>query len=67
MISLTKLRLFACEMTELLLSYPGPMPISKIRPAYKEKFMKDLIVNAFGHPKLIKVLEAVTDVIDVSY
>ena len=59
------MRLFACEMTELLLPCTDPMPISKIRPAYKEKFLKDLIVAEYGHPKLIKLLEEIPDVINV--
>lgn len=66
MISLKKIRLFACEFTELLVSYPGPIQLSKIRPVYKEKFKKDLIVTEYDQPKLIKVLEAIPELIDVS-
>lgn len=46
--------------------YPEPMPISKIRPVYKEKFNRDFIVTDYGHPKLIKLLETIQDVINVS-
>jgi hypothetical protein len=53
-------------MTELLLPHTEPMPISKIRPAYTDRFQKDLRVADYGHPKLIKLLEGITDVVDVS-
>ena len=64
---MTKTRLFACEMTEILLSSPSvPTPISKIRPLYEDKFGKTFTVSEYGHAKLIKLLETIPDVIDVS-
>ena len=59
-------RVFACELTELLACSSGPMPINKIVPAYKEKFGRDFVVSRYGHVKLIKALEAIPDVINVS-
>lgn len=65
-ISLSPLCLFSCEMRELLSSHPIPMPINKIVPAYKETFGNDFSVTRYGYPKLIKLLEAVPELIDVS-
>lgn len=42
------------------------MPINKIVPAYKEKFGRVFSVSNFGHPKLIRALEALDELIYVS-
>ena len=65
-VSLKKTRVLACEMTELLLPHREPLPISKIRPAYEEKFKKGFIITDYGYPKLIKALEAIPDILYVS-
>jgi len=66
-VTLMPLQLFACEMAELLPLHPSPMPINKIVPSYKEHFKKDLTVQQYGFPKLIKVLEALPNVLEVSH
>ena len=65
-ISLEPIRVFACEIAELVSSHSGPMPISKIVPVFKEKFGRELLVNNYGYPKLIKALESIPDVVNVS-
>lgn len=42
------------------------MPINVIPPNFKEKFGKTFVASEYGQVKLIKALEAITDVIDVS-
>ena len=64
-VSLRPLRVFACEMVDLLTVHPDGLVISKIVPAYKEKFKKDLSVVDLGFPKLIRVLEAIEDTVEV--
>lgn len=53
-------------MRELLTAHPQGLPINKIVPAYKEKFGKDFNVGLYGHSKLIRALEAIPDVVEVS-
>ncbi len=64
--SLTPLQLFSCEMAELLPLHLVPMPINKVVPSYKEHFKKDLVTANYGFSKLIKLLEAVPEVLEVS-
>lgn len=63
---LKPLRAFALEIQELLSGRPQGLPINAVVPTYKEKFGRDLLVSNLGVPKLIRALEAITDVIDVS-
>ena len=60
------MRVFASEIEKLLSSRPQGLPINAVVPAYKEKFGRDLVVSKLGFPKLIRALEAIADVIDVS-
>lgn len=67
LVSLKPLRVFALEMTELLGRRANTcIPINQIVPTYKETFGRDFDVSSYGHPKLIKVLEAIPDTIRVS-
>lgn len=66
MVSIVPLCLLARQLAELL-SVHTSMPISKIVPAYKEKFGRDLVITNFGFPKLIKALEALPELIEVSF
>ena len=65
-ISLLPIRVFACEMSELLANSPEGMPINMVVPTYKEKFGRDLMVTKYGYPKLIRALEAIQEILDVS-
>lgn len=58
--------IFAMDIAQLLSANPEGLLISKIVPAYKEKFGRELVVANFGYPKLIRALEAIPDVLEVS-
>eukprot|EP00731_Ephydatia_muelleri_P029167 Em0020g811a len=60
---LTPVRLFACEIKELLGDYPDGMGINSVNPNYKTKFQRDFSVDNYGFSKLIVALEAIQDVI----
>lgn len=60
------IKLFACEMADLLADHPQGLAINKIVPSYKEKFGRDLLVAQYGFPKLIRALEAIQHTIEVS-
>ena len=57
---------FAMDMAQLVAFHPEGLLISKVVPAYKEKFGKELVVADIGYPKLIRALESLPDVIEVS-
>lgn len=65
-ISLAPLKLFAFEINDLLTDRPDGLPINAVVPSYKDKFGREINISRLGFPKLIKVLEAITNTIDVS-
>ena len=65
-ISLMPLKLFAFEIVDLLTANPSGLPINGVVPTYKEKFGREFVIAKYGVAKLIRALEAITDVIDVS-
>ena len=66
-VTLTPVRLFACEIKELLADHPDGIGINAVNPAYKAKFQSDFSVANYGFSKLIIALEAIQDVIVVSF
>lgn len=58
--------IFAMDMASLLSSHPGGLLVSAVVPAYKEKFGRELVVSDIGFPKLIRALESIPEVLDVS-
>ncbi len=65
-ISLHPVRVFACEMTQLLADQPAGLAINKIVPVYKERFQREFVMARYGFPKLIRALEAIEDIVEVS-
>ena len=63
---LKPLTLFGYEIEDLLSAHPNGLPINAVVPTYKERFDKNFQISKYGVPKLIKALEAITDVIEVS-
>ena len=59
-------RVFALDMAKLVALNPEGLLISNVVPAYKEKFGKELIVTNLGYPKLIRALESIPNVLEVS-
>ena len=65
-VCLHPVRLFACEIRELLADCPDGLGINAVNPNYKIKFQRDFAVQNYGFSKLIAALEAIQDVIVVS-
>ncbi len=63
---LKPLTLLKYEIEEIIQAQPQGIPINSVVPTYKEKFGKDFQITNYGFPKLIKALEAITDIIEVS-
>ena len=63
---LAPLTLFGYEIEDLLSAHPNGLPINAVVPTYKERFGKSFQISKYGVPKLLKALEAITDVIEVS-
>ena len=57
---------FVMDMAKLVGSNPGGLLISKVVPSYKEMFGKDLNVSHLGYNKLIRALESMPNVVEVS-
>lgn len=57
---------FAMDMAQLVAFHPEGLLISKVIPEYKEKFGKDLVVSDIGFSKLIRALESIPTVLEVS-
>ena len=54
------------DMAQLVAFHPEGLLISKVIPEYKEKFGKDLVVADIGFSKLIRALESIPNVLEVS-
>ena len=54
------------DMAQVVAFHPEGLLISKVIPEYKEKFGKDLVVADIGFSKLIRALESIPNVLEVS-
>lgn len=65
-ICLLPLRVFACELRNILVKYPQGLLLTQIVPEYKGMYQKEFDAKFYGKKKLIQVLEAIPDVVMVS-
>ena len=66
LVSLHPRCVFAMDMAQLVAFHPEGLLISKVIPEYKEKFGKNLVVADFGFSKLIRALESIPNILEVS-
>ena len=57
---------FAMDMAQLVSFHPEGLLISKVVPTYKDVFGRELVVADLGYPKLIRALESLPNILQVS-
>ena len=58
---------FAMDIAQLSTAHPEGLLVSKVVPAYKEMFGRELNVTTVGFPKLLRALESIQDIIEVRF
>ncbi|ODM96586.1 Meiosis arrest female protein 1 [Orchesella cincta] len=64
-VSLTPLRIFAHDMSQLLESHGGYLPLSNIENAHLHKYGQPLRPAQLGYPSLLSMLQAIPDVLSL--